>query len=168
MESILFLSTEISPCTFCKSQLDQILIGETTKRESILNYLKIGGGTGQAVQVCALLDPSSWMGFSNTLVQLFVASKKGRAFVVTNSKRRKVKPNRWPRCHSDRCNLISRVGFETKQRSRTVWRYEISLCCEQNSRVVFFFFFSFCSSSFFFFFFLLSRKAGKGVRGSPA
>lgn len=117
MESILFLSTEIV-LSANRNSIKFSLARQ--KRESILNYLKIGGGTGQAVQVCALLDPSSWMGFSNTLVQLFVASKKGRAFVVTNSKRRKVKPNRWPRCHSDRCNLISRVGFETKQRSRTV------------------------------------------------
>lgn len=89
--------------------------------------------------------------FSNTLfVQLFVASKKkkkkGRAFVVTNSKRRKVKPSRWPRCHSDRCNLISRVGFETKQRSRIVWRYEISPLLWTKQAVWFFSFFLFSLS----------------------
>lgn len=119
---ILFLWMRNFPLYFLR--IDRLLIGEMMMQEngeSIFNYFE---NREERDRRCK--HAPYWTGFFQyTLRPAFCRfekkkKKKGRTFVVTNSKRRKVKPSRWPRCHSDRCNLISRVGFETKQRSRTV------------------------------------------------
>ena len=145
---ILFLWMRNFPLYFLR--IDRLLIGEMMMQEngeSIFNYFE---NREERDRRCK--HAPYWTGFFQyTLRPAFCRfekkKKKGRAFVVTNSKRRKVKPSRWPRCHSDRCNLISRVGFETKQRSRTVWRYEISPLLWTKQAVWFFSFF-FLSLSF--------------------